>query len=110
MASIASTTGFNANQFDDISQYILYLYSGTGVPADQEAPYVVNGLTFPFLYDGGTGIVTDGDGNVLGGLQAGPGVRLNAGESAEFRGLPAGDYIAIAREKLNVAWQVGVTD
>ena len=48
VASIASTTGFNANQFDDISQYILYLYSGT-VPADQEAPYVVNGLTFPFL-------------------------------------------------------------
>ena len=110
VASIAATTGFNANQFDDISQYILYLYSGTGVPADQEAPYVVDGLTFPFLYDGSTGIVTDGDGNVLGGLQAGPGIRLNAGESAEFRGLPAGDYIAIAREKLNVAWQVGVTD
>ena len=110
VASIAATTGFNANQFDDISQYILYLYSGTGVPADQEAPYVVDGLTFPFLYDGSTGIVTDGDGNVLGGLQAGPGIRLIAGESAEFRGLPAGDYIAIAREKLNVAWQVGVTD
>ena len=103
-ASIAATAGFIVNQFDDISEYILYLYSGTGVPADQEAPYVVDGLTFPFLYDGETGIVRDGDGNVLTGSQAGPGVALTPGKSAEFRGLPAGDYIAIAREQLVTFW------
>ena len=110
ITTIANTTGFNAGQFDDISQYILYLYSGTGVPADQEAPYVVDGLTFPFLYDGATGIIKGGDGSVLTGGQAGPGVALAPGASAEFRGLPAGDYIAIAREQLQVSWQSGDTD
>ncbi|MGY8908060.1 MAG: hypothetical protein ACKVJI_12355, partial [Pseudomonadales bacterium] len=93
----------------DISQYILYLYSGTGVPDDQEAPYLVDGLTFPFLYDASTGIIKDGANIVLTGSQA-SGEVLSPGGSAEFGGLPAGDYFAVAREQLSVAWQTGDTD
>ncbi|MBC6426201.1 MAG: gliding motility-associated C-terminal domain-containing protein [Ekhidna sp.] len=92
--------------FDDISQYLIYLYAGTGVPADPFAPYTYAGRSFPYTYDPATGEILDGNGDALAGS---PGPVLNAGQEAEFPELPAGDYVAIAREILNPAFNPGST-
>ncbi|WP_372530114.1 gliding motility-associated C-terminal domain-containing protein [Ekhidna sp.] len=94
------------DEFDDISQYIVYLYSGSGVPADRFAPYTYEGRVFPYTYNPATGVILDGNGDPLA---SSPGPVLNAGDEAEFPELPAGDYVAIAQEINNPAFNPGST-
>ncbi|UXP31860.1 gliding motility-associated C-terminal domain-containing protein [Reichenbachiella agarivorans] len=72
--------GYNEDAVDDISEYDIYLYSGSGVPADRETPYVFEGETFP---------------KIKSGAGKAP------GDTIKFVGLPAGTYTAVAREKSN---------
>ena len=101
VANITSITsdGYFIDEADDIDEYIVYLYAGSGVPADRFAPYtIVNStgvtLTFPYTYDPVVGDVEDGNGNVI----QTPGT-ITFGNSVTFVDLPAGPYTAIAREK-----------
>lgn len=82
---------------DDITQYDIYLYAGSGVPADRFTPYEFSGKTFPYLYNPRSGAITDGDGRPLPSRPAGGDI-LNPGDSATFPELPAGNYVAIARQ------------
>ena len=104
--------GYTAGEVDDITQYILYLYAGNGVPADRSMPFTHGGVVFPLRYTASTGNIQDGNGDLLpvpGGMP-GMGAILTPGESAEFPGLPAGPYIAIAREIPNPAFNPMSTD
>ncbi len=94
------------NEFDDISQYTIFLYAGSGVPADRFAPYTFDGRVFPYTYNPLTGDRLDGNGDPLA---SGAGPILNAGDEAEFPDLPAGDYVAIAQEINNPAFNPGST-
>ncbi len=94
------------NEFDDISQYTIFLYAGNGVPADRFAAYTFEGRVFPYTYNPLTGDRLDGNGTPLA---SGAGPVLNAGDEAEFPDLPAGDYVAIAQEINNPAFNPGST-
>ena len=98
--------GYTPGQSDDITQYIVYLYAGSGVPANRLDSYTYEGKVFPYTYNPVTGVRLDGDGNAL---TAGPGSGLNPGQEASFPELPAGDYIAIAREIPNPAFSPATT-
>ncbi len=102
--NVGYATGLN--EFDDISQYTVFLYAGNGVPADRFAPYTFEGRVFPYSYNPATGARLDGNGDPLA---SGAGPTLNAGDEAEFPDLPAGDYIAIAQEINNPAFNPGST-
>ncbi|MEP5105556.1 MAG: hypothetical protein ABJQ84_13085, partial [Ekhidna sp.] len=102
--NVGFATGLN--EFDDISQYVVYLYSGSGVPADRFAAYTFEGRVFPYSYNPATGAILDGNGDPLA---SSPGPVLNAGDEAEFPELPAGDYVAIAQEINNPAFNPGST-
>ncbi|MEQ9466991.1 MAG: gliding motility-associated C-terminal domain-containing protein, partial [Ekhidna sp.] len=105
----AVTAGYFENEVDDISEYILFLYAGTGIPADREAPYTFEGIVFPLKYNGETGGILDGnDDPYLNFGELTP--ALNLDDEAEFFGLPAGPYIAVAREKLNPAFNITSTN
>ncbi|MEM9337440.1 MAG: gliding motility-associated C-terminal domain-containing protein [Bacteroidota bacterium] len=103
-ATVDNITGVGneANQQDDIEEYIIYLYAGPGVPTDREARYeIINSagdtLVFPYTYD-----PTDISGNVLNGdsvIVSTPGT-ISTGDTAFFEFLPAGPYTAVAREKI----------
>ncbi|MFY0608698.1 MAG: hypothetical protein JXR10_18430, partial [Cyclobacteriaceae bacterium] len=96
-----NSLGNLAGEADDIQEYIIYLYSGAGVPADRLASYDVfdsdgNVLKFPYTYDARVGDVLNASGDVI----SSPGI-INNGDTVTFSGLPAGAYTAIAREKDN---------
>ncbi len=95
--------GFNDGDVDDISEYILFLYAGNGVPADRISPYTFEGIRFPLKYDAAVGAILDGDDAVYANAGQ-PTPALIEGEEAEFHGLPAGPYIAVAREIPNPAF------
>jgi hypothetical protein len=110
ISNVGYATGLN--EFDDISQYTIYLYSGSGVPPGREAnPYQFEGLWFPYSYNPATGVILDGQGDAVldefGAPVVGP--ALAAGDEAEFSQLPAGSYVAIAREIDNPAFNPGST-
>ncbi|MEQ9304139.1 MAG: hypothetical protein RJQ14_09510, partial [Marinoscillum sp.] len=104
-ATITSfTDGYQDGDFDDISEYILYLYAGSGIPANRTAAYTYEGARFPITYNAQSGEVRDGDGALLRTEST-----LNLDDEAVFTDLPAGPYIAVAREKANPAWSPGTT-
>ncbi|MEL6562184.1 MAG: hypothetical protein AAFQ94_28620, partial [Bacteroidota bacterium] len=74
-----SNVGFTDGLVDDISEYDIYLYAGSGVPADRETVVMVDGFPSPTI------INTPGT--------------IAPGGSVTFSGLPAGVYTAVAREK-----------
>ncbi|MEP2023567.1 hypothetical protein, partial [Reichenbachiella sp.] len=88
------TPGYSAGNFDDISEYDIYLYAGDGVPADPLANYTVNGITYPLI-------------NLSSGRGAGDN---DPGDVVQFTGLPAGDYTAVARQIDNPAFAPANTD
>ncbi|MDW3191629.1 MAG: hypothetical protein R8G66_04670, partial [Cytophagales bacterium] len=93
-----ASIGYTAGQADDISEYVVFLYAGDGVPADRTASYTITNstgatLTFPYKYFPKTGEIEDGDGGSLGNNGA-----VAAGGSVQFTGLPSGPYTAIAQE------------
>ena len=104
--NVITNAGYATGQPDDISQYIVYLYAGSGVPANRLDSYTYEGKVFPYTYNPATGDRLDGDGNALA---AGRGPVLTSGQEASFSELPAGDYIAIAREIRNPAFNPGST-
>ncbi|WP_258105889.1 hypothetical protein, partial [Marinoscillum sp. MHG1-6] len=86
--------GFIAGDVDDIAEYIIYLYAGDGVPADRLVAYDYQGLSFPYTYNPSNGEIRDGDGTLITTSAI-----LTAGDEAVFSEmLPAGPYIAVARE------------
>ena len=99
-AIIATVTnvGYGNGQSDDIREYEVYLYSGSGVPVDRFTSYPITNsggqtLHFPYHFNTQTGAVTDGMGMNIGTSPA-----PTAGSFAQFSNLPAGPYTAIARE------------
>ncbi|MEP4830851.1 MAG: hypothetical protein ABJZ70_07350, partial [Cyclobacteriaceae bacterium] len=94
--------GYQDGDFDDISEYVLYLYAGTGIPADRTAAYSYESARFPITYNAANGEIRDGDGVLL----RTEGI-LNLDDEAVFTNLPAGPYIAVAREKTFPAWSPG---
>ncbi|WP_158584161.1 hypothetical protein, partial [Reichenbachiella sp. MSK19-1] len=80
--------GYVDGEVDDISEYFIYLYSGSGVPADKFTTYTVDGETFPKIID------ASGEAE---------------GAEVTFTGLPAGTYTAVAREKSDPAFNPGST-
>ncbi|WP_221409436.1 gliding motility-associated C-terminal domain-containing protein [Marinoscillum furvescens] len=104
LADDPTNAGYQDGDVDDISEYILYLYAGTGIPADRTAPYSYNGSVFPVTYNAQNGEIRDGNGALITTSDI-----LNTDDEAIFEGLPAGPYIAVAREKLNPAFSPGST-
>ena len=93
-----SNAGYRNDEADDIAEYIVYLYAGSGVPANRTAPYSIvnsNGVTlkFPYKFNPVSGNVKDGDGQTIITIPA-----VSAGGTVTFTDLPAGPYTAIARE------------
>ncbi len=103
---VINSVGYTTGEVDDIAEYILYLYAGSGVPADRFTAYTYQGQTFPFSYDAATGTIRDGNGSTTALL----GTPLSASEEAEFSGLPAGPYVAIAREIINPVFNPSSTN
>ena len=94
-----SNPGRIENDVDDISEYILYLYAGNGVPSDRLAAYDYEGIRFPLSYVAESGNIFDGDGALITNSAV-----LNRSDTAIFNNLPEGPYIAVAREKSNPAF------
>ncbi|WP_421765287.1 gliding motility-associated C-terminal domain-containing protein [Ekhidna sp.] len=102
-----SGAGFVNNEADDIDEYIIYLYAGSGVPADRFTAYTITNSTgaslrFPYSYDPDDGRVFDGDGIQIDN----PGT-ISEGGTITFNNLPSGPYTAIAREKASAAFASG---
>ncbi|WP_420581479.1 gliding motility-associated C-terminal domain-containing protein [Reichenbachiella sp.] len=88
------TSGYTDGNFDDISEYDIYLYAGDGVPADPLATYMVDGITYPLI-----------------NLSSGRAPADNQpGDVVQFTGLPAGDYTAVARQISGPAFAPGNND
>ncbi|SMD39244.1 hypothetical protein SAMN04488029_4078, partial [Reichenbachiella faecimaris] len=88
------TSGYTDGNFDDISEYDIYLYAGDGVPADPLANYTVNGITYPLINLSSSRAVADNE----------------PADVVQFTGLPAGDYTAVARQINNPAFAPANTD
>ena len=105
----AIADGYHDGEVDDISEYILHLYAGFGVPADKLSTYVYEGIIFPLIYDAAAGTITQGDASAYANGSVNP-PSLDFGEEATFHSLPAGPYIAIAREIINPAFSSTSSD
>ncbi len=94
--------GYTNNDPDDIDEYMVYLYAGSGIPINRLNPYTITNsdgslLTFPYSFDPDNGELRDGNGSIITSI-ATPGP-ITQGSSVTFTELPAGPYTAIAREK-----------
>ncbi|MEP2305750.1 MAG: gliding motility-associated C-terminal domain-containing protein, partial [Ekhidna sp.] len=104
---VVNSVGYIADEADDIEEYIIFLYAGSGVPVNRLAAYdVVNSvgttLRFPYKFDPITGDIDDGDDNLVVNVGA-----VATGGTVTFTSLPAGPYTAIAREKASAAFGGG---
>ncbi|MEL6560231.1 MAG: hypothetical protein AAFQ94_18730, partial [Bacteroidota bacterium] len=100
-----TNAGFVVGDVDDIAEYKIFLYAGSGVPADRFTAYLFEGTSFPMIFDPVTGNLTDGNGTLVTS-----GTPLSAGDNATFSGLPAGVYTAIAREVDNPSFNPASTN
>ena len=95
---VAPTVGHVSGETDDISEYIIYLFAGNGVPANRTASYTITNsvgatLTFPYKYNPRNGDVLDGDDSLIDNNGI-----VTAGSPVRFDDLPSGPYTAIAQE------------
>ncbi|MFY0690268.1 MAG: hypothetical protein JXQ90_24090, partial [Cyclobacteriaceae bacterium] len=107
--------GTTGSDVDNVGNYIIYLYSGDGVPADRTSPYSVynsegDDLRFPYTYDAANGEIHNGDGTLIDGTAD----VLVGDDTATFNFLPSGVYTAVAQEVAglsgNSCWTLAATD